>query len=419
MTKLMTTLTIATIASILIIGGFTIAPNAYSTYGGWGGDDDDCDDYYGYHHDDCDEEPQTGKIIVKKAITNDNGGSAIPADFTIKITNTKTGDEIILNHDQEEPSMNVNEVPVGTYKMSEEYTDTVTGTYTTVLIAGDNKCPSMMDEKFKIKQGKKISCTIYNDDDFVPGGNEGAAPTVKITVQVNNLEGVTADQFEYTIGTNTMIKDGDNPVTIPINTPTIFNQTNFIDTSDPDNLVLPASIEGDGNCPEVLGVGGSEVGLLTLSANQNIECIVVYGKVIEPGVVFHFDSLRFDQDTIFDPNPSQDPNQPDLDKCDSTESTLPCIVFNPNTFKFNVIPNVPTGQLRVTTLVQSNIIAIAADNTMIDPNGSTECSFEGIGISPAGKSAFVFQCQNLMSEENQFRVNFALIETLQSGKTLT
>jgi len=370
----------------------------------------------------CGDEPEPvkmGNIIVKKTITNDNGGDAEASDFTITLTNVDANDEFILVHDQEDPTLNVNEVPVGTYKLSETKSDDVTTAYTTVLISGDTNCPSTLDESFKIKKGKTLSCTIYNDDDFVAGGNEGNAPTVKITVQVNNLEGVTSDQFEYVIGTETMKKNG-NIITIPINTPTMFNQTNFIDNSDPTNpAVLPSSIEGDGNCPEVLGSGGSEIGLLTLSANQNIECIIVYGKAIEPGVVFHFDSLRFDTDTVFDSNPSQDPLQPDLDKCDSLESTLPCIVFNEDTSRFNVIPNIPTGQLRVTTLVQLNIIALAADNTIPDPMGTAGCTFEGITTSPNTQPAFAFQCQDLTSEEFQFRVNYALIETLQDGKTLT
>lgn len=135
-------------------------------------------------------------------------------------------------------------------------------------------------------------------------------------------------------------------------------------------------------------------------------------------MVFHFDSLRFDIDTVFGP-PTIPPGPDDLDKCDSTESVLPCILENPATEKFNVVPNITTEQLRVTSLVQLNVVAIAADNTMVDLNGEASCEFEGIGISPQGKPAFVFTCQDLMSEENQFRVNYALIETLQLGKTLT
>jgi multidrug efflux pump subunit AcrA (membrane-fusion protein) len=268
-----------------------------------------------------------------------------------------------------------------------------------------------------------IELQIIADDaqdvaDLNTGSNEVAAPTVQITVKVNNLDGVTADQFEYTIGTETIKKDGDI-ITIPINTPTMFKQTNFIDNSDPNiPAVLPTSIEGDGNCPDVIGINGDEIGFLTLSANQNIECVIVYGKMIEPGVVFHFDSLRFDQDTIFSP-PSMPLGPDDLDKCDATESVLPCIVFNTSTDRLNVVPNITTEQFRVTSLVQFNVVAIDAENTRVDLNGEANCEFESISISPQGKPAFVFDCQSLESEENQFRVNYALIETLQLGKSLT
>ncbi len=360
----------------------------------------------------CEDEKKksTGSITVKKALTNDNGGTASEENFTITVTNVETADpfDLVSTGDL---TISTRDVPAGTYTISETKLDG----YTTVLIAGDTGCPSMVNEEFTIKKGKNLSCIIYNDDDFVAGGNEGTAPTVKITVQVNNLEGVTPDQFEYTIGTNMMIKNGDEPVTIPINTPTMFSQTNFIDRSDPDNLVLPASIEGDGNCPDVIGTNGDEIGFLTLSANQNIECVIVYGKVIEPGVVFHFDSLRFNSGSFFDPEFSGD----DLDKCDSMESIKPCILENPEKGEFNVVPNITESQLLVTALIQLNVIALATDNTMVDFDGEASCEFISTGRSPKGNPAFRFVCQELESEVDQFRVNYALIETLQAGKTLT
>lgn len=345
MTKLMTTLTISAIASILIIGSFVASPYAYSTWGG--SENDDCDnDYYGNHDDDCDndkpddpcdcEKPDTlkfifstpseevtsefkievykklkdidnpdkkltsiidvthntgyqlqsssfgkdklnsntvfviykvvegednelvasmeihtscskplykgltvsnngyslgvtdglkndktsipdfepmicedetkpkkiGKIIVRKALTNDNGGDATTADFTITLTNVKTNEEFILVHDQDEldnPSVNVNEVPVGTYKITETIADTVTSTYTTVLITGDSKCPKMVDEEFTIKKGKTISCTIYNDDNG-NGGTGGPGGIVfrnfSMQIQLNaSMAHDSCDQF--------------------------------------------------------------------------------------------------------------------------------------------------------------------------------------------------------------------------------
>jgi hypothetical protein len=129
---------------------------------------------------------KTGSITIRKALTNDNGGDAIPADFTIMLTNVETNEEIILNHDQDEssnPLVNLNKVPVGTYKISESIADTVTATYTTVLITGDNQCPTMVEEEFTIKKGKSITCTIYNDDNGDGSGGPGG-----IVFQNNSME---------------------------------------------------------------------------------------------------------------------------------------------------------------------------------------------------------------------------------------
>jgi len=131
----------------------------------------------------CEEEQKPtpmASITVKKAITNDNGGTAISASFEIILTNVDDPlDVILLAHDLDEsmdPLANVNEVPAGTYKLSENIDESITASYTTVLIAGDTACPSMVDEPFKLKKGKHISCIIYNDDngDGTSGG-EGVA----------------------------------------------------------------------------------------------------------------------------------------------------------------------------------------------------------------------------------------------------
>lgn len=130
-----------------------------------------------------------GSIVIRKAITNDNGGNANATDFTIKLTNMEDGKETILVHDLDDstnPNVNLNEVPVGTYKITESYPNTVTGTYTTVLITGDDKCPAMVDEAFTIKKGKTLSCTIYNDDNG--DGLGGTGGPGGIVFQNNSME---------------------------------------------------------------------------------------------------------------------------------------------------------------------------------------------------------------------------------------
>ncbi len=109
-----------------------------------------------------------GSITVKKALTNDNGGTAVVGDFTITVTNVETNDPFDLVPTGV-PSVSTRDVPAGTYTISE----TVLDGYTTVLIAGDTGCPSMVDEVFIIKKGKDLSCIIYNDDngDGTSGGD--------------------------------------------------------------------------------------------------------------------------------------------------------------------------------------------------------------------------------------------------------
>ena len=327
MTKLMTTLTISAIASILVVGGFVASPEAYSTYGGWYDDDDDDDcGHYGYYgHDDdddddcgnneprdpcdcekpdtlkfkfttpdsetsnefkieiykklnyignedkkltsiadvthmgdyqiesssfgkdklnsntvfavyktvenaddvlvssieihtscsqdlyigqtksdggysleitdglkngetsisasnpqtCGDEPEpekTGTIVIKNALTNDNGGEAAFEDFSYKVTN-EIGEETDLVQNTLDPSIHVAEVPKGAYILSQTIAST-TGSYTEVLITGDKKCPATTNESFKIKKDKTVSCTIYNDDNGDGSSGEPGAGVV-------------------------------------------------------------------------------------------------------------------------------------------------------------------------------------------------------------------------------------------------
>ncbi len=110
-----------------------------------------------------------GSITIKKALTNDNGGTAKFEDFTITVTNVditeETTEETTVDID---PllGIGVKDLPAGTYKLNEILPDPSKGTYTTVLIAGDTGCPSMLGEVFTIKKNKNLSCTIYNDDNF-------------------------------------------------------------------------------------------------------------------------------------------------------------------------------------------------------------------------------------------------------------
>ncbi len=362
MTKLMTTLTISAIASVLIIGGFaTATPNAFSTYGGGhhNNDDDDCDNWnYGYYHneddDDCDNNPpkdpcdcekpdtlkfkfstpsgeinsefrieiykklndignsdkklmsiadvtnsledyqieassfgkdklnsntvfaiykivedqedvlvseieihtscskplykgmtvmdngyslevsdglkngkssisesnpitcgdepepkQMGRIVIRNALTVDNGGNAAFTDFTYKITDVDSGNPFDLIQDENDPSLNEVEAPKGTYTLSQIITPEITESYTQVLITGDKKCPSTLNEPISIKKGKTISCTIYNDDNGDGGSGEGGIIFRNFSMQVqlgNNTAANSCDAIPNAIDKNACIE---------------------------------------------------------------------------------------------------------------------------------------------------------------------------------------------------------------------
>ncbi len=149
-----------------------------------------------------------GSITVKKALTNDNGGTAVVGDFTITVTNVETNDPFDLVPTGV-PSVSTRDVPAGTYTISE----TVLDGYTTVLIAGDTGCPSMVDEVFIIKKGKDLSCIIYNDDN-----GDGTSGGDGIFFVRNSIS------FDpRTSGTCTMVADViNNSPCIRVNGPTLF-----------------------------------------------------------------------------------------------------------------------------------------------------------------------------------------------------
>ena len=237
-------------------------------------------------------------ITVKKALTNDNNVQAGPQDFTVTLTEigddglVGTADDVLVEtqpFDEAESSFSVT-IPSGTYFMTESVSEEFVGKYTTVMIAGDTACPSMESEPFKLKKDTHITCTIYNDDNFVEGGAAGPAPTVFVTSRIIDPS-ITITDFTYTVGTIDPPQGNNSGFTIDANTPAFFTQTNHPD-------VLPTKITGDGNCPEVLA------GEITLSSGQDITCILEYGAVIEPGVVFHFNNLQWTP--FIDPRPPGD-----------------------------------------------------------------------------------------------------------------
>ena len=125
----------------------------------------------------CGDEPvpeKIGTIVIRNALTKDNGGVATLEDFSYKVTD-EIGTEFNLIQDSLDPSIHVAEVPKGAYTLSQTIASTITESYTKVLITGDKKCPATTNEPFSIKKDKTVSCTIYNDDngDGSTGGPGG------------------------------------------------------------------------------------------------------------------------------------------------------------------------------------------------------------------------------------------------------
>jgi len=124
---------------------------------------------------------QTATIILKKAITNDNG-VMIPANLTETFIPKIDGEDILFG----EP------IPITAKEPHTISEATNVPGYSFVLIAGDTECPSMLDEEFTVKKNKEITCTIYNDDNFVPGqgGSEG------VTFGLNSLEFIVSSNIQ-------------------------------------------------------------------------------------------------------------------------------------------------------------------------------------------------------------------------------
>lgn len=177
----------------------------------------------------CEAEPKptpTATIILKKAVTNDNGATFNIADFIPSI------DGVPYQFDMEIP------VDAGVPHMISE--NDVAG-FSPVLIAGDTACPSMLLENFVLKKGQKITCTIYNDDDFIPGGGNGE-PGMGVVFNPTSVS--------FTKGTTTdfTIPDGGGTVTINnINSDVIIVIDPAFQTLPAENLIVVYTLQDTTN----------------------------------------------------------------------------------------------------------------------------------------------------------------------------
>ncbi|MFC1622262.1 hypothetical protein ACFL13_02710 [Patescibacteria group bacterium] len=203
-----------------------------------------------------DDQPAT--LIVKKIVTNDNGGNLNEDDFTFSVN----GDPAVAFEADGQNDLTVN---AGTYTVTEP---AVTGYATTY----DN-CTGVV-----IPNGGTATCTITNND---------VAPTITLIKDVitddNGNAGV--NDFNLTVG-GAGVLSGDTTEVLA-NAAIAINET-----------VLPGynfvSITGDAKCPDVLG------GTVTLSPGENITC-TIHNNDVAP-------KLTLVKDVITDDGGSAGPN---------------------------------------------------------------------------------------------------------------
>ncbi|MEF3692130.1 MAG: hypothetical protein V3574_03705, partial [Candidatus Moraniibacteriota bacterium] len=184
---------------------------------------------------------QPGTLIVKKEITNDNGGDNVCKDFSF---NYGAG---AINF--EEDCQNEISVPAGIYNVTETFAAGYATTY-------DN-CSNVV-----VPNGGSATCTIKNDD---------LAPSLTVVKKVVNDNGgnETVDAFEIKMNDGALsfgvgVPSGD--ITTYTANPTVSANTSYT-LSEKD---LPGYTEGDWVCRDVTGAPITHP--LNLTEGQNVIC---------------------------------------------------------------------------------------------------------------------------------------------------
>ena len=120
-------------------------------------------------------------ITVYHAVTQDNDGVLGPyaSEFNLSVDDTPVTD-----------TDKTVEVVAGV--ASQIKTNDVDG-YSFVLIAGDTKCPTNLEENIILESGDHINCWVYHDDDFVEGQSGGEG----IIFQRNSMQVLLGDNTAF------------------------------------------------------------------------------------------------------------------------------------------------------------------------------------------------------------------------------
>lgn len=185
---------------------------------------------------------QTGTLIVKKVVTNDNGGMKIASDFTFSVDG---GSAVAFEAD----GQNELTVSAGTYSITEPAVSGYATTY--------ENCTNIA-----VPNGGSATCTIKNDD---------IAPTLSVVKKVINDNGgnETVDAFEIKMNDNLLsfgagVPSGDT-TTYTANPTVTANASYALSEKD-----LAGYTEGTWNCKTVAGAPVAYP--VTLAEGQNVIC---------------------------------------------------------------------------------------------------------------------------------------------------
>ena len=417
MTNKLQLIAILTLATVLITGGFGLTQLAYSSGSSndkkvdvTKHDDDEHDD--DKHDDDKhdDDKHDDDERTTKPTITIVNKVASEPA-FGITVSQTVGV-----------PVLEVINPTTTKYTVDSHTTVTILGSPDRpILITGDGNCPENNGGFVNIEKGQNITC-IYSDR---PVGQAGSPPTVTLKVEVND------DDLGVTESNPPSFQVDGQPASLNVPIPLVANEATEITQIDDNvpndvstNEVLPTKITGDGNCPEVLA------GTITLSTGQDIECIFEYGKVIEPGVVFHFNTLAFSfDDDGYGDSCDKVGNMPCIELANAQDGTILIvdeeIKSDTLIFLFSVIEQDKINNPRPLDQKGNPIMGILASSPLctfsgisphdeeyaLQPGDSDPGEFDNPVNNPSGVLGFAFTC-TLASPSGKYNVNYALIETV-------
>jgi len=174
-------------------------------------------------------------ITLIKAVNNDHGGNAIPADFTLKIDNQGVAQNIVI--------------PV-TSNADHSIDEVLISGYQFVSITGTG-CPTQLGGTVNLNEGENIACTITNED--LPA-------KITLVKEVTNDNGGTAGLNDFGILIN------GNVVTSGVANEVNSNTNHAINEAGLTGYQF-VSITG-ANCPQSLG------GTVTLNEGQEITCTI-------------------------------------------------------------------------------------------------------------------------------------------------